>query len=587
MGQLKEQILKHLSVKNAFKHVRFLVEEVGERIAGSREMEKAAAYTADEMQSYNMDTVNIDRFDMYHSYPQEGGLKVLSPEKRIIAAKSLGHIASTLPEGLRGELVHIGGGGYEDYEGKNVKGKILHLNMSWAPARPEKARIAAEKGAKAIIISNWGLKEERIIQLGAIKDVWGNPTPETIHEMPDLPAVSISRAAGEYLMHLCQESTVKVEVSAKATREWVEAKQPVGRMNGSDALTEFVLVGGHLEAWGGTAICNSSGNGLMLELARVLSKYKDKLKRSIVFGFWDGHEVAEAAGSTHFVDTHWNDLSQHCVAYVNIDNPGIKGTSVPQIAYEPALYGFPEPIVEEYFGSTKVTKKYMYKGGDASFFGVGVPYFSFSTGYTEEELIELHQASLSPWIHSEKDTLDKIDRELFGKHLKLFADVVLQLCTTRILPYNPKAITETLLEDLNTVNTLGKQQLLEEIISQAQELQEYTEKLQTYTQTVNKEDKESIAVINQCLRKVNRNLSHVLRTVAGKYGQDPYDYSYVKKPVPRLYIPATNLGKLEKDTHEYRLWYTKLLRETHVIGDAIQRTVDFLATSLPRVQRRL
>lgn len=157
--------------------------------------------------------------------------------------------------------------------------------------------------------------------------------------MPLIPVISITRAAGESLQELCTKGKVRVWLRAEATREWVQANQPTGTISGKEKPDEFILVGSHLEAWGRTTICNSSGIALTLESARVLSKHGNRLKRSIVFAFWDGHEIAEAAGSTYFVDTNWDKRSESCVAYVNIDNPGIIGTSVPKSRGVPEIRG--------------------------------------------------------------------------------------------------------------------------------------------------------------------------------------------------------------------------------------------------------
>ena len=93
-----------------------------------------------------------------------------------------------------------------------------------------------------------------------------------------------------------------------------------------------------------------------MELARVFSKHRDKLRRNIIFAFWDGHEIAEAAGSTYFVDTNWDELNNHCIAYVNIDNPGIIGTSVPQSRGVPEVREFQKKIVKDFWGEEKSTK---------------------------------------------------------------------------------------------------------------------------------------------------------------------------------------------------------------------------------------
>lgn len=77
--------------------------------------------------------------------------------------------------------------------------KIVLTDMTWAPPRPEKARIALEKKAKALIIMNWGTADNPVIQMGTIKSVWGNSTPESFKRIPQIPVMSITRAAGEYL----------------------------------------------------------------------------------------------------------------------------------------------------------------------------------------------------------------------------------------------------------------------------------------------------------------------------------------------------------------------------------------------------
>ncbi len=37
----------------------------------------------------------------------------------------------------------------------------------------------------------------------------------------------------------------------------------------------------------------------MLEMTRVFGKYKDQIKRSIYFLYWNGHEIAEAMQALH------------------------------------------------------------------------------------------------------------------------------------------------------------------------------------------------------------------------------------------------------------------------------------------------
>jgi hypothetical protein len=590
MTKIEKTIKAELSVEKAYEHMTFLVERVGERLAGTKSIEKAANYIRQALEEYGLEA-RVDRFPIYHSYPGSAALRVTFPEERIIETKPCCHILSTLDEGLTGELVYVGAGGYEDYQNLEVRDKIVLTDMTWAPPRPEKARIAFEKKARALIIMNWGTPDNPVIQMGAIKSVWGNPTPESFRRMPLIPVINITRASGEYLKGLCSEGTVLVWLCAEATREWVLANQPIGVLHGQENAQEFVLVGGHLEAWGATAICNSSGNALMLELARVLARHRDKLDRDVVFGFWDGHEIAEAAGSTYFVDTHWDELARHCVAYVNVDNPGIVGTSVPGYRSGPIVQEFLSEVVSEVWGEKGVWKM-PYKGGDQSFFGVGVPYAGFATGYTPQELERLNWASLSPWLHSEADTMDKVDQKLFSRHLDFFATLVLRLCNAKVIPYNlarPVAVFKSHLEALDKLAADVESIELDSLIGQIAQLEESVQRFNGYKKAASSPgtewEKEATSLINEASIKVSRELS-VLWTEAGRYDQDPYGYYLVGKPIPRLYVPIVHIKELEPGREEFYLWLTKFIRERNRVADVINNATERL-TLMTRLLQEL
>jgi hypothetical protein len=572
MRELDQTIVAELSVDSAYKHMTFLVEEVGERLAGTESIQKAADYIRDELETCGLEA-RVDRFPIYHSYPGSAALRVTFPEERAIEALPSCHIPSTLDEGMTGELVYVGAGGYQDYDGVDVRGKIILADMTWAPPRPEKARIALEQGAKALIILNWGTPDNPTIQRGAIKGVWGNPTPESFRRIPRIPAINVTKAAGEYLKDLCAKGKVEVWFRADASQEWVLANQPVGVLRATQETDEFVLVGSHLEGWGKTAICNSSGNSMSMELARVLAKNRDKLRRNVIFAYWDGHEISEAAGSTYFVDTNWDELTWHCVAYVDIDNPGIAGTSIPNSRSAPEIKDFLLAVVEEVWGD-KGTWKMPYKGGDQSFFGVGVPYISFATGYTPEELEQLNWAFLSPWLHTEADTLDKVDKELYDKHLHFFATLVLRLCNSELIPYDlsqPVALLTSHLEALKEMASDVEALDLDGLIEKTGRLRMAVDALPG-TEPAGKKARK---LIDTASIKASREISF-LWTEADRYDQDPYGYSLIGKPVPRLYVPIERLTGLEPESQDYNLWMTEFLRQRNRVSDAINRATDTL-----------
>ena len=106
-SHLEQKLLEDLSAEKAFEHLEFLVNDVGERIAGTEKLAAAAGYIERKMRSFGLEA-KIDRFPIFHSYPKGAELKIVSPKTEVITAKPACHIASTLPEGLEGELVHAG-----------------------------------------------------------------------------------------------------------------------------------------------------------------------------------------------------------------------------------------------------------------------------------------------------------------------------------------------------------------------------------------------------------------------------------------------------------------------------------------------
>ncbi len=83
-----------------------------------------------------------------------------------------------------------------------------------------------------------------------------------------------------------------------------------------------------MDSWfGPQATDNASGNACMLELARVFAQHRAELRRGLVIAFWMGHETGTMISSSRFADIHWDWLRRSCVAYLQIDQPAITGTS--------------------------------------------------------------------------------------------------------------------------------------------------------------------------------------------------------------------------------------------------------------------
>jgi N-acetylated-alpha-linked acidic dipeptidase len=110
-----------------------------------------------------------------------------------------------------------------------------------------------------------------------------------------------------------------------------------GRISGTTAPDDVVIVGNHRDAWVYGGVDPSSGTASLMELARslgALAKQGTRPKRTIVFANWDAEEFT-LTSSTEWGEQHEADLRRHAIAYLNVDSstsgPDFKAAAVPAL----------------------------------------------------------------------------------------------------------------------------------------------------------------------------------------------------------------------------------------------------------------
>ena len=277
---------------------------------------------------------------------------------------------------VTGEIVYVNFGIPADYEtldklGISVKGKIVvaRYGGSWRGIKP---KVAAEHGAIACIIYSdphedgyfqgdvypdgpfrgWGM-----IQRGSVMDMPRYPGDPSTPDRPSKPGV-------ERLPMDKIETFAPIPVQPMSYRDGVELlkrlKGPVapeawrgalpityrigpgpakvhmnlqmdygqrrlinvaGKITGSVAPDEWIIVGSHRDAWTFGASDSVSGHVSMMAVARAMSEMMKKgwkPRRSILFVSWDGEEQG-LLGSTEFVEDITAELKAKTAVYVNRD----------------------------------------------------------------------------------------------------------------------------------------------------------------------------------------------------------------------------------------------------------------------------
>ena len=336
-----------------------------------------------------------------------------------------------------------------------------------------------------------------------------------------------------------------------------------------------MLVSAHLDAWCPGVTCNATGDGTMLEMARVFGKFKDKLKRSIYFLYWNGHEIAEAAGSTWFQDYFYEDIRENCIGYINIDSTGMKGAAKYCTDASRELSDYADQIIRKVLGED-LDVNYLAKTGDQSFFGVGVPSIAGRISYLPDVVQEQNGATLGYWNHTCEDTLDKMDIQNLEKDNRVDAGVIWGLVNAEVLPYDFQKTCEDIGEKVAFIRRESKNIIelggIEKSISRlAKNVSVLNEKRANAANL----PKEEIRRLNATLLRLSRSLTNAFYTNAEKYDQDSYGRTILSKPLPLLY-PMIKLSGLSKDTLEYRLLYTKMLRNRNRVADAVMLANEYV-----------
>ncbi len=284
-----------------------------------------------------------------------------------------------------GEVVYANYGRKEDFAklaelGVSCEGKIVIARFG-GNYRGYKAKYAEEAGAAGLIIftdpkdsghlrgpvyPEGGYANEHYIQSGSILtlDYFGDPLTPFIASTPDLdPAlrldpeeVALPRipvqpigygAAAEILTRMSGDEVpdelwqggvdtvyrltggpqLRVRLEVEQKRGLYPTANVIGRIEGERWPDEFIVIGGHHDAWVHGASDPLAGMICVMDLARVMAQMASdgwRPQRTIVFAAWGAEEYG-IIGSAEWVEANIETLrgkpgsAEGCVAYINLD----------------------------------------------------------------------------------------------------------------------------------------------------------------------------------------------------------------------------------------------------------------------------
>ena len=417
-----------------YARLQYLCDGIGKRISGSEPLTRATAWAADAMRQAGLENVTMQPVTVPHWVRGAESGSLVAPVTKPLHMLGLGMSVGTPPGGLTAEVVVVPDFAALTKLGRaGVEGKIVVFNAPYkgygqtVMYRVSGPSQAAALGAVAALVRS-------ITPLAMQTPHTGTLVYDTKHpEVPRIPAAAVSIEDALLLQRLAATAPTRVHLEMAAHRE---ADAPsfniYGEIRGSEHPEQIVDVGGHIDSWDVGQGAQDDGSGITAALAAValIKKLDLHPKRTIRVVFWVNEENGGAGGKAYLAGLG-ETVANH-VAAIEMDGG----------AEQPVGYGYgarggerratpngpaPAPQLTEaeahslallqQIGTllTPIGAATMKAGGGGSdiepLMGAGVPGLGEVT--TTEHYFD--------WHHTEADTLDKVDPEMFRRNVASLA----------------------------------------------------------------------------------------------------------------------------------------------------------------------
>jgi len=307
-------------------------------------------------------------------------------------------------------------------EGFGMPGKVSHFE-----ARGALGMIAVNPGKNA----HWGI----------CTTIWGTPDLRDLPRKPKIAVLAVNNPDGLALIEAAKRGE-SATVMTQTTEGWFRSPIPVVTIPGTEEPDAFVLLHGHYDSWDYGIGDNAVGDATLLEVARVLWRHRDRLKRSVRIAWWPGHSTGRYAGSTWFADRFAIDLYENCIAQVNCDSPGCRwATEYQNISWMEETEPFAQSVIRDVTGQESRGER-PHQAGDYSFNNIGISSFFMLLSTMPDDLREekgyygVGGCGANIEWHTEEDLIHIADRDILMKDMKIYVAAAMGAANATIAPFD-------------------------------------------------------------------------------------------------------------------------------------------------------
>jgi hypothetical protein len=588
LAELEAEISKDLMREN---WERFM--ELTPIHAGSEKEKQATLFLKGKLEEYGLET-EVLSFDAYISDPKHAKLEILEPYGQEIQCTPYRQVGTTGPEGLEGDVVYIPP---KEIGVADCRDKIVLADQQtagdWMGLRDGLLLRLQEMGVKGLIVVEQDDYKPSVVHQRADFSVSGSPTSDNILLVQTIPAiVHVSNRDGGPLKKLVKGGGVRARVTSVVDTGWKTLHLLVAEIKGSVDPDRFLLVNGHVDTppFSPGVTDNASGDIAMIELARILNKHRDRLRRSVRFAFWPGHELGRYAGSTWYNDAHWHDIRYNCIGFYNIDSPGAEGATV----FRGAPIGEVQEAVADAIKAVTGTEverfRWPTRAGDSSFWGTGIPHAS-ATSSRPPELYDPHvnYSGGGWWWHTPYATMEHGDVDVLETDVRVELNYIFRMANCPILPMNFAPYAEHMIGILEGLQEKAEKirgyHNLDPVIERAREFGVLALELEEAVNAAKDggASEDAIEELNRCLMEVGRRVNPVAHSNAGPTEQMTME-TFGATPFPRI-AEITRLADMTlHQSPEFKFLRTKLIRQGNAVEDGFYQASELIRETLAKLK---
>jgi carboxypeptidase Q len=400
-----------LSDTEGYDRLAYLCDRIGNRLSGSAGLERAIAWSVEQMKAAGLSNVRVIPTKVPHWVRGAESGRILAPLDRPLHMIGLGMSIGTPPGGITADAVAVSS--FDDLAKlgrEKVEGKIVVYNYAFQGYgsgrnyRQSGASRAAALGAVAALVRSATPLAMQAPHTGAM---------QYDEDQPKIPTAAVSPEDALMIGRLYAQGVpvrIHLEMGAQMLPD-ADSGNVIGEIPGRDNPEEVVVIGGHIDSWDVGQGAQDDGASIMacLHALALIHKLGLQPSRTLRVAFWVNEENGGRGGASY---REWvGDKIKDHVAALEMDGgaetPRGFGATVDAKSLEllRQIGKLLEPI-----GAGEITPA----GGGEDI----NPLIRDGVVAMSERAAGTHYFD---WHHSEADTLDKVSLEDFRKSVAALA----------------------------------------------------------------------------------------------------------------------------------------------------------------------